>query len=233
MAAAANSAHQGVQTMAAATEELVVSIQQISDQIIQSKTAAREAVEEADGAGTTVKALIDAAQRIGQVMDLIQTVASQTNLLALNATIEAARAGEAGKGFAVVAREVKALAGETSRATTEIRSQIEAIQSTTDDVVGSIARISRTIEDLNLISTTIAGAIQQQQAVTAEIAHNAARTASSTTALSGAVATVRGASMKAGESATEVVASAEQLSQQGTRLRNEVQNFLEQVQSAA
>ncbi len=233
MATAANATQDGVQIVAAATEELSSSIQQISEQVTQSKTVARDAVAEAGNAGTAVKALNEAAQRIGEVMDLIRGIASQTNLLALNATIEAARAGESGRGFAVVAQEVKTLAGETSRATSEIQGQIEAIQSTTTEVVASIDRIAGTIESMNVISTAIGSAIEQQQSATGEIAQNASRAAAGATELASNVGIVRESSTKAGESAHEVVVSADRLSQQAAELRREVQRFIEQVQTAA
>ncbi|HEX2653482.1 MAG TPA: HAMP domain-containing methyl-accepting chemotaxis protein [Xanthobacteraceae bacterium] len=233
MASSARDAGQSVQSVATATEELSSSIQEISSQITQSKVAAKDAVEEAARASGTVKALTEAATHIGDVISLIQGVASQTNLLALNATIEAARAGEAGRGFAVVAQEVKNLAAQTSRATDEIKGQVQAIQATTGEVVGSIERISTAIEALTSMSGAVAEAITQQEAVTTEIARNASRAASGTNELSGAITVVEKASTKAGTSANDVLASSNQVSQEVARLQQEVRGFLAHVRSAA
>src|SRR5690606_41209346 len=135
-----------------------------------------------------VESLVDAAQKIGDVVKLIQAIAEQTNLLALNATIEAARAGEAGKGFAVVAGEVKSLATQTARATEEIAAQIAAIQAATGDAVKAIGEIGATIKEIAQIATTIAGAVEQQGAATQEIARNVQQAAAGTRAVSSNIA---------------------------------------------
>src|SRR5262249_42483800 len=151
-AAASEQAGANVQTVAAATEELVASIHEISNQVSHSSQIAAEAVAEAGRTDTTVQELAASAQKIGDVVRLIQDIASQTNLLALNATIEAARAGEAGKGFAVVASEVKALANQTSRATEEISAQVGEVQQATQGAVGAIEVIRRKIAELSQIA---------------------------------------------------------------------------------
>jgi methyl-accepting chemotaxis protein len=153
-----------VTTVATATEELSTSIGEISRRVSQSSRVSRTAVEEAEGVRTHVKTLLEAAQQIGQVVDLINDIAGQTNLLALNATIEAARAGEAGKGFAVVASEVKTLANQTAKATEEISRRIAGMQSATGSMVDAIGKISSTIAEINQIAATIASAIDEQGA---------------------------------------------------------------------
>src|SRR5262249_15463735 len=155
-----------VQTVASAAEELNASIGEIGRQVTQSAQIAGKAVSEAERTQATVRSLADGAQKIGDVVKLINDIAGQTNLLALNATIEAARAGEAGKGFAVVASEVKSLATQTAKATEEIAAQIGAIQNATGDAVGAIDGIGKTIAELSHIATAIASAVEEQGAAT-------------------------------------------------------------------
>lgn len=170
---AAEDTTHSVQTVAAASEELSASINEISSRVAMASTISNEAMDEARGANQLVHGLAEAVDRIGQVVTLITDIASQTNLLALNATIEAARAGDAGKGFAVVAGEVKNLANQTARATDEISSQIEAVQSATSKAVSAIGNVADIIVRVSEISAAVAAAVEEQGAATTEIASNA------------------------------------------------------------
>jgi methyl-accepting chemotaxis protein len=176
--------------------------------------------------------LADAAQKIGDVLKMIQAVAAQTNLLALNATIEAARAGEAGKGFAVVAGEVKALASQTATATEEISGQIRAIQDSTRDAVAAIARIGGTISRISEISTAVASAVEQQDATTRKMAHNVTTVAQSTSVVSEKVAGLAEAAGETGQSAHRVRDHAGELKHQADALRIQVEQFLTRVRAA-
>jgi methyl-accepting chemotaxis protein len=166
-----------MQTVAAAAEQLSASIAEISRQVAQSAKISGKAVDDAQRTDTIVRALAEGAQKIGDVVGLITSIAGQTNLLALNATIEAARAGDAGKGFAVVASEVKNLASQTAKATEEIGTQISQIQAATKDAVDAIGSITRTIEGISAIATTIASAVEEQGSATSEIARSVHQTA--------------------------------------------------------
>ena len=172
VASASEEASTNVQSVSSASEELSSSVNEISRQVQESSRVAGEAVEQAQKTNSRVGELAQAASRIGDVVELINTIAGQTNLLALNATIEAARAGEAGRGFAVVASEVKALAEQTAKATGEISQQISGIQSATEDSVGAIKEISDTIGRMSEISAAIASAVEEQGAATQEISRN-------------------------------------------------------------
>ena len=180
VAAASEEASTNVQSVASATEEMASSVNEISRQVQESARMAGEAVDQARKTNDRVGELSKAAARIGDVVELINTIAGQTNLLALNATIEAARAGEAGRGFAVVASEVKALAEQTAKATGEIGQQISGIQAATQELVGAIKEISGTIEKLSEISSTIAAAVEEQGAATQEISRNVQQAAHGT-----------------------------------------------------
>jgi uncharacterized phage infection (PIP) family protein YhgE len=162
--AASEEASTNVQSVASATEEMASSINEISRQVLDSARIAGEAVEQAQKTNDRVGELAKAAARIGDVVELINTIAGQTNLLALNATIEAVRAGEAGRGFAVVASEVKALAEQTAKATGEISQQINGIQAATQESVSAIKEIGDTIGRMSDIASTIASAVEQQGA---------------------------------------------------------------------
>jgi methyl-accepting chemotaxis protein len=232
VAGASTQASGNVQTVATATEELSASISEIGRQVEESSKIARDAVEEAGRTDATVHGLAQAAQKIGEVVELIQDIASQTNLLALNATIEAARAGEAGKGFAVVASEVKSLANQTAKATEDIRAQIEAMQGATGETVAAIQSIGGTIQRMNAIATGIASAVEQQNAATREIAGSVQQVAQGTQQVSSNIAGVTETSGEVGNAAGQVLSTAAALSKQSEHLRREVDAFLATVRAA-
>jgi methyl-accepting chemotaxis protein len=235
-AAAASSASMqasaNVQVVAAATDELSASIAEIGQRVEKSSVISAKAVDDANRTDATVEGLAKAAERIGEVVGLIQSIAAQTNLLALNATIEAARAGDAGKGFAVVAAEVKNLAGQTAQATEEIATQIGAIQSTTGQAVGAIREIRSTIVQMNEISTEIAAAVEQQNAATREIAGNVQQAADGTTSVSGNIAGMSQTSNDVESAAGKVLSAAEDLSRQADHLHREMDSFVATVRAA-
>ena len=230
--AAAEQTSANVQTVAAATEEMAVSIQEISRQVATSNEIASKAARQAHDTTGSVRHLADAASRIGEVVKLIQDIASQTNLLALNATIEAARAGEAGKGFAVVASEVKALANQTGKATEEIAAQIAAVQTATQNTVGAIEGVGQTITTINEIASTIAAAIEEQDATTSEITRNIQQAARGTEMVSGNIVEVKQAATQTGAAASQVLNASRELSQQSETLRRDVEIFLANIRLA-
>jgi methyl-accepting chemotaxis protein len=232
VAAASEEASTNVQSVASATEELSSSVNEISRQVQESARIANEAVSQARGTTERVSELSKAASRIGDVVELINTIAGQTNLLALNATIEAARAGEAGRGFAVVASEVKALAEQTAKATGEIGQQISGIQAATQDSVGAIKEISGTIEKLSEISSTIAAAIEEQGAATQEISRNVQQAAQGTQQVSSNVTDVQRGASETGSASSQVLSAAQTLSSDSNRLKLEVDKFLANVRAA-
>jgi methyl-accepting chemotaxis protein len=221
-----------VQVVAAASEELAASIAEIGRQVNQASTVAHRANDESEKTNVSVASLADSAQKIGEVVALITQIASQTNLLALNATIEAARAGESGRGFAVVASEVKSLATQTSKATDDIRTQIEAIQNETADAVAAIKRISDTIVEVNQISATIASSMEQQAAATQEITRNVQEAAGSAKHVSQNINGVSEAVDAAGAAASDLLQEADKLASQADTLQAEVGNFLATVRAA-
>ncbi len=229
MAAASGQASVNVQTVATATEELSVSIQEIGRQVAASASIAGKAVDDTKRTDAVVQGLAESANRIGQVVTMIHGIAGQTNLLALNATIEAARAGEAGKGFAVVASEVKTLANQTAKATEDISTQIGAIQSATAEAVTAIRGIAGTIADINEIAATIAAAVQQQGAATAEISRNVQQAARGTEEVARNIGGVTEAASDTGMAAEQVLDAAGQVSQRADQLSQEVNNFLAEV----
>jgi len=231
-AEAAAQAGAGIQSVAASAEQLAASVSEISRQVAQSANMTGDAVQEAQRSSRIVQELADAAGRIGQVVELINGIASQTNLLALNATIEAARAGEAGRGFAVVASEVKALAGQTAHATGEIGQQIGQIQNATRQTVAAINGISDQIRHIEKISVTIASAVEQQGAATAEIARNVQQTSTAAHDVTINISGVSGASRETGAAAGEVLAAASDVSHQAAQMSRDVGRFVEEVRAA-
>jgi methyl-accepting chemotaxis protein len=232
VAAASEEASTNVQSVASATEELSSSVNEISRQVQESARVANEAVGQARATNDRVGQLSKAAARIGDVVELINSIASQTNLLALNATIEAARAGEAGRGFAVVASEVKALAEQTAKATGEIGQQVAGIQAATEESVGAIREISGTIERLSEISSTIAAAVEEQGATTQEISRNVQQAAQGTTQVSSNIADVQRGAGETGSASSQVLSAAQSLSNDSNRLKLEVGKFLDSVRAA-
>jgi methyl-accepting chemotaxis protein len=232
VAAASEEASTNVRSVASATEEMASSINEIGRQVQESARMATDAVDQARKTNDRVSELSKAAARIGDVVELINTIAGQTNLLALNATIEAARAGDAGRGFAVVASEVKALAEQTAKATGEIGQQITGIQAATEESVNAIKEISGTIEKLSEISSTIASAVEEQGAATQEISRNVLQAAHGTQQVSSNVTDVQRGAGETGAASSQVLSAAKSLSGDNNRLKFEVGKFLNAVRSA-
>ena len=232
VAAASEEASTNVQSVASATEEMASSVNEISRQVQESATIASQAVEQARRTNDRVGELAKAAARIGDVVELINTIAGQTNLLALNATIEAARAGEAGRGFAVVASEVKALAEQTAKATGEISTQISGIQAATQESVSAIQEIGTTIGRMSEISSTIASAVEEQGAATQEISRNVQQAAQGTMQVSANITDVQRGASETGSASSQVLSAAQSLSSDSNRLKMEVSKFLSAVRAA-
>ncbi len=232
LATGSSRASENVNTVASAAEELTVSIQEISHQTTRSMRIASDAASKAGKANDTIVGLSKGAQKIGQVIGLINDIAEQINLLALNATIEAARAGESGKGFAVVASEVKNLAEQTAKATEEISSIVKEIQGETSHTVEFIQDISLTVKEMNEISTNISSSVEQQGASTREIARNIQEVAVHTNDVSKNVTVVSAASLENGSSAEEMLNECSELAKQSKKLNHEVSRFLEMLKAA-
>jgi methyl-accepting chemotaxis protein len=231
-AGAAREASENINTVAAATEELTVSIQEITRQVAQSADIASRAVRSAAETDQVVQTLSEAAGRIGDVVRLIGDIAGQTNLLALNATIEAARAGDSGKGFAVVASEVKGLASQTARATDDIRAQIEQMQAATQDAVQAIRGISSTVGEMGSIATAIAAAVEEQGSATAEISRSVQGAADGNRVVDQQMEGLRETAVASQRMSEEVDQETRALSGQVRDLSGSVQAFLQQVRAA-
>jgi methyl-accepting chemotaxis protein len=231
-AAASEQTSGNVQGVAAAAEQLAATVTEISRQVQESSNIADAAVTQAARTNSSVSELSKSAERIGDVVGLINTIAGQTNLLALNATIEAARAGEAGKGFAVVAQEVKALASQTEKATSEIGTQITGMQLATQDAVDAIKEITGTIRRISEIAAGIAAAVEQQGATTTEISRNVAEAAKGTAEVASSVNEVSKGASDTGSASSQVLSSAKSLSSDSRLLKLEVEKFLSTVRAA-
>jgi methyl-accepting chemotaxis protein len=231
-AAASQQCSGNVQNVASAAEELTSSIKEIGVQVENATTVVRRATELSKSSNGEIEALAGTAQKIGDVVGLIQAIAAQTNLLALNATIEAARAGEAGRGFAVVASEVKSLATQTAKATEEISQQIAAIQESTTRSVESVRTITTTMQEVVGFTTAIAAAVEEQGAATEEISRNVQMAARGTDDLTQNVAGVTGAIGETSRAAQDVLDVSGKLGSHANALRGEVDRFLSQVAAA-
>ena len=224
-----NESSSNVDTAAVAADELASSIEEISRQLARTTTIVRSAVEEAQGTNAQITALSEAAQKIGDVVKLIRTIAGQTNLLALNATIEAARAGEAGKGFAVVASEVKSLAVQTAKATEDISKLIGAVQTSTGGAVDAIGRIASRMQEIDNYATAVAAAVQEQSAATSEISQNVASAANGAKLVVSVLDDVTGAATETRQSAESVLSASQAVEAAAAELRREVEGFLARV----
>ena len=227
--AASNEASVNVETAAVAADELTGSIGEIGRQLSLTTDVVRAAVTEAQGTNQQITALAQAAQKIGDVIKLIRTIAGQTNLLALNATIEAARAGEAGKGFAVVASEVKSLAVQTAKATEDISKLIMSVQGATSGAVAAIGRISSRMQEIDSCATAVSAAVEEQSAATAEISQNVAGAADGAKLVVSVLDEVAGAATETRQSAESVLTASQAVEAAAAELRHEVEGFLARV----
>jgi methyl-accepting chemotaxis protein len=232
VASASEEASANVQTVAASAEELASSVEEIGRQVQESSRIASEAVDQAARTDHRINELSQLANRVGDVVKFITAIADQTNLLALNATIEAARAGEAGRGFAVVAQEVKALATQTAKATEEISGQISGIQAATQDSVGAIKDIAKTIGRIAEIATAVAAAVEEQGAATQEIARNVQQAAQGTSQVVANIGDVNRGAGETGAASAQVLSSAQLLANESHRLKREMEGFLTSVRAA-
>jgi methyl-accepting chemotaxis protein len=225
-------AARNVHTVATAAEQMAASVQEISRQVSESNTMSKRAVENADQTSRYVQGLAHSAQRIGSVVGIISDIAEQTNLLALNATIEAARAGEAGKGFSVVASEVKTLAEQTSKATTEIATQIGEMQTATEHAVTAIQDITKLITSMDSVSTMIAAAVEEQGAATGEIATNIQAAAARSQDVTSSVGQVSRAAEQTRSAAGDVLCASGDLRSETQQLRYNIDSFLKSIRHA-
>ncbi len=226
---ASNEACTNVETAAIAADELTGSIGEIGRQLTLTTDIVRAAVTEAQGTNAQIAALAQAAQKIGDVIKLIRTIAGQTNLLALNATIEAARAGEAGKGFAVVAAEVKSLAVQTAKATEDISQLITSVQSATSGAVAAIGRIAVRMQEIDSCATAVSSAVEEQSAATGEISQNVASAADGAKTVVSVLTEVAGAATDTRQSAESVLSASQAVEEAAAELRREVEGFLASV----
>jgi len=230
--AASEQTSSNIQTVASAAEELSSSVNEISQQITQSNKFSSNAVAETEKATVEIQGLVEAAQKIGDVIKLINDIAEQTNLLALNATIEAARAGEAGKGFAVVASEVKNLASQTATATDEITTQVGGMRDATQKAVTAITGIQNVIKMIDETSLSISSAMEEQDASTHEIARNVSEVSAGTQEVTSNIHVMSDGAKSTGTAANSVLESAQNMSQQSSELRHQLEKFLEKIRAA-
>ncbi len=220
-----------IQTVASSAEELNSSITELSRQAQTASTVSAEAATEVEATSGTLTSLANSADSIGQIIDMINDIAEQTNLLALNATIEAARAGDAGRGFAVVASEVKNLATETAKATELVTKQISQIQGDSSSATTAMANIQKIIGDVQDISVSIAGAVEEQSAATGEIAQNVSEVATATNDVSDAINSTSAAMDETSAGSAQVLAASEDLASQMARMRTEVDGFITNIRA--
>jgi methyl-accepting chemotaxis protein len=232
VAGASGQASSNMQSVASATEELSISVDEIGKRVQESSRIAEAAVVQAEQTDGRIGKLSRAAQEIGDVVKLITAIAEQTNLLALNATIESARAGEAGRGFAVVASEVKSLASQTAKATDEISSHIMGMQEATQESVAAIKEIGGTIGQISAIAASIATAVEQQSSATQEIARSVQTVAQGTQQAATNIMQVNRGATETGSASEEVLNSAKSLSIESTRLREELDRFMANIRAA-
>ncbi|WP_439357490.1 methyl-accepting chemotaxis protein [Bradyrhizobium sp. DASA03007] len=230
---ATEQASHNVSAVASAAEELSASVEEIGRQVRQSAGAVEQTGQRTEKSISEIESLAAATQRIDGVLNLIQAIAEQTNLLALNATIEAARAGDAGRGFAVVAHEVKALAGQTAKATAEIGENVSMIQASTRNAVDAVREIGGAVREINEVTSAIAGAIGQQDAATREISSNAQSAAQGNETLVANITSLRDAIGETDTAATSVLTAASSLTETADTLSREVEKFFQNLRSGA
>ena len=232
-ARATEQASSNVFAVASAAEELSTSIEEIGRQVRQSAEVVEQAGQRTEKSVAEIESLAAATQRIDGVLNLIQAIAEQTNLLALNATIEAARAGDAGRGFAVVAHEVKALAGQTAKATSEIGQNISMIQASTRNAVEAVREIGTAVREINAVTSNIAGAVGQQDAATREISQNAQLAADGNSTLVENIGSLNDAIENTNKGASSVLSASTDLASTAERLSREVEKFFHDLRAAS
>jgi methyl-accepting chemotaxis protein len=232
VASASELASHNVQTVAAAAEEMAATVQEISRQIAMSNESVKEAMVKAESADQSSQELLEVSKSVGEIATLIETIAGQINLLALNATIESARAGEMGKGFAVVANEVKNLAGQTSKATEQIRSQLESVQRTAVGVAGSLGEVKEAIVKVNEGSAAIAAAVEEQAAATQEIVSNMNTATKGVEQINGGIFSIKGGTDSTTSATRQVLDAARMLSVQAEKMDTQVKTFLHDILAA-
>ena len=230
---ATEQASHNVTAVAGAAEELSASVVEIGRQVRQSAGAVEQTGQRTEKSISEIESLAAATQRIDGVLNLIQAIAEQTNLLALNATIEAARAGEAGRGFAVVAHEVKALAGQTAKATAEISENVAMIQASTRNAVDAVREIGGAVREINEVTSAIAGAIGQQDQATREISSNAQSAAQGNETLVANITSLRDAIGETDTAAASVLTAASSVTETAQTLSREVEAFFQNLRAGS